>query len=112
MQPSSPASTLHRPTPNSPPPLRRSADEILVDVIASGLHPRVRSQADGSHYTSSGDLPLVPGIDGVGRAPDGTLRYFICPTPAMGAMAEQTVIDHAAASCCPTTPTHLGRLQQ
>ena len=75
-----------RPTPQAP-------DEILVDVIASGLHPRVRSQADGSHYTRSGELPLVPGIDGVGRGPDGSLRYFVLPDTTMGAMAEQTVID-------------------
>lgn len=76
-----------------PTPAPRTPDEVLVDVIAAGLHPRVRSQADGSHYTSSGRLPLVPGIDGVGRAPDGTLRYFILPDTTMGAMAEQTVID-------------------
>ncbi len=76
------------PTPAPQPP-----DEVLVDVIAAGLHPRVRSQADGSHYTSTGELPLVPGIDGVGRAPDGTLRYFILPDTTMGAMAEQTVVD-------------------
>src|ERR1700733_10019029 len=76
-----------------PAPTPQGADEVLVDVIASGLHPRVRSQADGSHYTSTGDLPLVPGIDGVVRAPDGTLRYFILPDTTMGAMAEQTVID-------------------
>jgi len=76
------------PTPTPQPP-----DEVLVDVIAAGLHPRVRSQADGSHYTGSGELPLVPGIDGVGRAPDGTLRYFVLPDTTMGAMAEQTVID-------------------
>lgn len=76
-----------------PTPTPQTPDEILIDVIAAGLHPRVRSQADGSHYTSSGDLPLVPGIDGVGRAPDGTLRYFVLPDTKMGAMAEQTVID-------------------
>jgi NADPH:quinone reductase-like Zn-dependent oxidoreductase len=35
----------------------------------------------------------VPGIDGVGRGADGLLRYFILPDTAMGAMAEQTVID-------------------
>jgi NADPH:quinone reductase-like Zn-dependent oxidoreductase len=35
----------------------------------------------------------VPGIDGVGRGPDGKLRYFILPDTPMGAMAEQTVID-------------------
>jgi len=76
-----------------PAPTPQGADEVLVDVIASGLHPRVRSQADGSHYTSTGDLPLVPGIDGVGRAPDGSLRYFVLPDTTMGAMAEQTVVD-------------------
>lgn len=76
-----------------PTPSPQSADEVLVDVIASGLHPRVRSQADGSRYTSSGDLPLVPGIDGVGRAPDGTLRYFHLSDTNMGAMAQQTVVD-------------------
>ncbi len=76
-----------------PTPTASGDDEVLVDVIASGLHPRVRSQADGSHYTSSGALPLVPGIDGVGRTADGALRYFVLPDTWMGAMAERTVID-------------------
>jgi NADPH:quinone reductase-like Zn-dependent oxidoreductase len=68
-------------------------DDMVVGVIAAGLHPRVRSQADGSHYTSTGELPLVPGIDGVGRGADGLLRYFVLPDTRLGAMAEQTVID-------------------
>jgi NADPH:quinone reductase-like Zn-dependent oxidoreductase len=76
-----------------PTPVPAGGDEMLVDVLAAGLHPRVRSQADGSHYTSTDELPLVPGIDGVGRGPDGRLRYFILPDTTMGAMAEQTVID-------------------
>jgi NADPH:quinone reductase-like Zn-dependent oxidoreductase len=76
-----------------PSPVPASGEEMLVDVFAAGLHPRVRSQADGSHYTSTDELPLVPGIDGVGRGPDGRLRYFILPDTTMGAMAEQTVID-------------------
>src|SRR6202167_2953430 len=75
-----------------PVPVPRNPDEVLVDVLAAGLHPRVRSQANGSHYTSSDELPLVPCIDGVGRAPDGTLRYFILPDTTMGAMADRTVI--------------------
>jgi NADPH:quinone reductase-like Zn-dependent oxidoreductase len=66
---------------------------MVVDVIAAGLHPRVRSQADGSHYSSTGELPLVPGIDGVGRGADGLLRYFVLPDTRLGAMAEHTVID-------------------
>jgi NADPH:quinone reductase-like Zn-dependent oxidoreductase len=74
------------PTPDGP-------HQVLVDVLAAGLHPRVRSQANGSHYTSTDELPLVPGIDGVGRAPDGSLRYFVLPDTTMGSMAEQTVVD-------------------
>ena len=76
-----------------PAPVPADGHEMLVDVLAAGLHPRVRSQANGSHYTSTDELPLVPGIDGVGRGPDGCLRYFILPETTMGAMAEQTVID-------------------
>jgi len=76
-----------------PAPAAAGDHDMVIDVIAAGLHPRVRSQADGSHYTSTGALPLVPGIDGVGRGADGLLRYFILPDTRMGAMAEQTVID-------------------
>jgi NADPH:quinone reductase-like Zn-dependent oxidoreductase len=76
-----------------PAPIPAGDDDMVIDVIAAGLHPRVRSQADGSHYTSTDELPLVPGIDGVGRGADGLLRYFILPDTRTGAMAEQTVID-------------------
>ncbi len=76
-----------------PVPTPRGPNEVLVDVLASGLHRRVRSQADGSHYTNTGDLPLVPGVDGVARMPDGTVRYFALGDTTAGAMAEQTVID-------------------
>ena len=74
-------------------PAPMSEHEMLVDVVATALHPRVRSQADGSHYTTTGELPLVPGIDGVGRGPDGRLRYFLLGETTMGAIAEQTVVD-------------------
>jgi len=76
-----------------PAPAPAGDDDTVIEVIAAGLHPRVRSQADGSHYTSTDELPLVPGIDGVGRGADGLLRYFILPDTRVGAMAEQTVID-------------------
>lgn len=67
--------------------------EALVTVVASAIAPRVLSQADGSHYTSTDALPLIPGVDGVARDADGTLRYFILPDTNLGAMAEQTLID-------------------
>ena len=52
-------------------PQPTGAGEILVDVLAVGLHPRVRTGAAGAHYTSTGTLPMIPGIDGVGQRPDG-----------------------------------------
>jgi NADPH:quinone reductase-like Zn-dependent oxidoreductase len=68
-------------------------DEVVVTVRAAALHPRVRSQASGSHYTSDGALPLVPGIDGVGDRADGSLVYFVLPDTRRGSFAERTAID-------------------
>jgi len=62
----------------------------VVDVLAAGLHPRVRSDAAGRHYTSSGSLPMIPGIDGVGRLPGGQTVYFVAGD-RWGSMAEQAV---------------------
>ncbi len=74
-------------------PVSSTPDEQVVEVVAAGLHPRVRSQANGSHYTSTDELPLIPGIDGVGHRADGSLVYFVLPDTAFGSMAERTVID-------------------
>ena len=68
-------------------------DEILVDVLAVGLHPRVRSGAGGAHYTSTGTLPMIPGIDGVGRRPDGKRIYFVADDDVIGTMADKAVVD-------------------
>jgi NADPH:quinone reductase-like Zn-dependent oxidoreductase len=70
-----------------------SGGAVLVDVLAAGLHPRVRSGASGAHYTSSGTLPMIPGIDGVGRRPDGRLVYFAADDDALGTMADKAVAD-------------------
>ena len=67
--------------------------ELLVDVVAAALHPRVRSQANGSHYTSSGELPLVPGIDAVVRDDAGRLYYALLDDTTFGTMAQRTVIE-------------------
>ncbi|HEX4402516.1 MAG TPA: zinc-binding alcohol dehydrogenase family protein [Galbitalea sp.] len=74
-------------------PVPQNKHEEPVDVIAAGLHPRVRSQAAGSHYASTHELPLIPGIDGVGRRADGSLVYFVLADTPHGAMAERSVID-------------------
>src|SRR6476620_1383683 len=75
------------------PPTPAGPHEVLVDVIAAGLHPRVRSQAEGSHYTSTDELPLVPGIDAVVRDPQGHLRYAVLDDTTLGTLAARTVIE-------------------
>jgi NADPH:quinone reductase-like Zn-dependent oxidoreductase len=77
---------LEAPTPTG-------ADQQLVQVLAVGLHPRVRTGARGAHYTSSGTLPMIPGIDGVGRRADGTLVYFVAADDVRGTMAERALLD-------------------
>jgi NADPH:quinone reductase-like Zn-dependent oxidoreductase len=76
-----------------PEPVARGQDEGVVDVLAAALHPRVRSQADGSHYTSTDELPLVPGIDAVVRDPKGRIRYAVLDDTTLGTMADRTVIE-------------------
>ena len=61
----------------------------------------MRSAADGSHYTSGGELPLIPGIDGVGRDADGELVYFVLPDTPLGSMAERTVVDRRRSVALP-----------
>jgi NADPH:quinone reductase-like Zn-dependent oxidoreductase len=78
--------TYDTPEPTGP-------DETLVDVLAVGLHPRVRTGASGRHYTSTGTLPMIPGIDGVGRLGDGQRIYFVTPDDTWGSMADRAVVD-------------------
>ncbi len=74
-------------------PQPASDDELLVDVLAVGLHPRTRTGAAGAHYTSTGTLPMIPGIDGVGRRPDGKRIYFVSDDDVIGTMADKSVVD-------------------
>jgi NADPH:quinone reductase-like Zn-dependent oxidoreductase len=68
-------------------------DQRLVDVLAVGLHPRVRSGASGQHYSSDGRLPMVPGVDGIGQLHDGARVYFVTDDALPGPMADKAVID-------------------
>lgn len=62
--------------------------EVLVKVHAAGLHPIVRSIASGAHYSSAGEVPMIPGVDGVGTLEDGTRVYFGLLRKPWGTMAE------------------------
>jgi NADPH:quinone reductase-like Zn-dependent oxidoreductase len=65
--------------------------EVLVTVTAAGLHPIVKSLADGTHYASTGQLPFIPGVDGVGRLEDGTRIYFGAARSPYGTFAEKAL---------------------
>jgi NADPH2:quinone reductase len=71
------------------------AGELLVEVEAAGLHPIVKSLANGTHYGSTGVLPFVAGVDGVGRLEDGTRVYFGMSRPPFGTFAERAVTNAA-----------------
>jgi NADPH:quinone reductase-like Zn-dependent oxidoreductase len=78
--------------------------EVLLDVIAAGLHPVVKALASGSHYRSTAALPFIPGVDGVARQQDGTRVYFGMSRPPFGTFSERTV---TARSMCIEVPDGL-----
>lgn len=61
----------------------------LVELVAAGIHPIVRSLAAGRHYGSTGVWPMIPGVDAVARTSDGELVYTGYPTPPYGTLAER-----------------------
>ncbi|MTD13581.1 zinc-binding dehydrogenase [Nakamurella sp. YIM 132087] len=67
-------------------------DEIVVEMLAAGVHPIVRMIAAGRHYGSHAELPFVPGVDGIGRLPDGTVAYVGFARAPWGTLCERTVI--------------------
>jgi NADPH:quinone reductase-like Zn-dependent oxidoreductase len=71
------------------------AGEVLLQVEAAGLHPIVKALASGTHYGSTGALPFVPGVDGVGCLEDGTRVYFGVSRPPYGTFAERAVTNSA-----------------
>jgi NADPH:quinone reductase-like Zn-dependent oxidoreductase len=69
--------------------------ELLVNVTAAGLHPIVKALARGTHYGSSGKLPFIPGVDGVGKLADGSRVYFGAAHFPFGSFAEKSVTSSA-----------------
>jgi NADPH2:quinone reductase len=77
------------------------AGEVLVNVRAAGLHPIVRALANGTHYGSTGVLPFVPGVDGVGELGDGRRVLFGGSRSPFGTFAERTVANPAMCLAVP-----------
>jgi NADPH2:quinone reductase len=66
--------------------------EVLIRVLAAGLHPLVRMIASGKHYSSGASYPQVPGVDGVGELPDGKRVYFSFLRSPYGTFAERAAV--------------------
>ena len=93
------AAVLH--TINQPPRFEQfpepvaEENEVIVHVLAAALKPIDKQMASGSHYAAYGKLPVVCGMDGVGRLDDGMRVFFGGPRPPYGSMAERTVVSRS-----------------
>lgn len=83
-------------------PVARNEHEVIAEVLAAALHPRVRSGASGTHYTSNQTLPLIPGVDGVARLPDGQQVYFVAGDEILGTMAEAAIVNRRQSVVLPS----------
>ena len=64
----------------------------IVELVAAGIHPVVRSLAEGRHYGSTGSWPLIPGVDAVARTGDGMLVYTGYVEAPYGTLAERMAV--------------------
>ena len=71
--------------------------EVVIEVCAASLKPVDRQMASGSHYASAQALPVICGVDGVGRLADGQRVFFGGTRAPYGAMAGRTVVRKAFA---------------
>lgn len=71
------------------------ANEVLVHVSAAALNPSTRLFASGKHYASPAELPVICGVEGLGRLDDGARVFFGGPKPPYGSMCERTCVPRA-----------------
>jgi NADPH:quinone reductase-like Zn-dependent oxidoreductase len=69
-----------------------AGNDVVVTVAGSALTQLTRGRATGTHYSSSGAFPFVPGVDGAGILADGRRVCFLLPVAPFGGMAEQTLV--------------------
>ncbi len=74
-------------------PEASTPEQTVVEVLAAPINAVDRGIATGTHYLSPRKLPVVCGLEGVGRLPDGRRVHFTQPVAPYGSMAQRTVID-------------------
>lgn len=85
-----------------PDPVAESGEQV-VDILATGVHPIVRALAAGSHYGGDGVLPMIPGVDAIGRLADGRAAYVGYARAPYGTLSERTVVPASAGLPLPDT---------
>jgi hypothetical protein len=93
---------------NFPDPVLGEGEE-LVKVHACGLHPIVKALARGEHYMGTGEVPFIPGVDGVGVLENGRRVYFGFIRKPWGTMAELAA---APKNMCFPIPNELDSQQE
>ena len=78
--------------------------DVVVDVTAAPLNPVDLSIASGRFYAGPPNTPYVPGVEGVGRAQDGTRYWFETGAGYLGdgSMTERAAVRPEAAVELPT----------
>ena len=69
--------------------------ESLVRVCAASLKPVDRQLANGTHFASPKEFPVICGTDGVGQNTEGRRVFFGGCRKPFGAMAELSVVPQA-----------------
>ena len=80
----------------------------VVRVSAAAISHVTKSRASGAHYSADGQVPLIPGVDGVGVDEHGRRVWFILPEAPFGSMAERCLVD---ARRCIVLPDELGDVE-
>ncbi|MEJ7649793.1 MAG: hypothetical protein WKF57_12305 [Nakamurella sp.] len=61
----------------------------ILELVAAGPHPVVRSLMSGRHYGSDDSWPAIPGVDAVASTADGVLVYTGGTAAPYGTCAER-----------------------
>lgn len=84
--------------PGAPPELAERDEpqgELVVEVTAAPLNPVDLAIASGRFYAGPPRTPYVPGVEGIGRTPDGQRVWFETGAGYLGdgAMAAKAAVD-------------------
>lgn len=75
--------------------------EVVADIRAAAVAQIVRLIAAGRHYSRATTPPMIAGLDGVAKLPDGSLVYVPIVRSPWGTLAERAAVSTATARPVP-----------